>query len=84
MVIITTLYLVLVWLLFFKFKWLPWNKLTQALCLIVGVVILSGFLVGLQGLTPASTHAVIGSSAPSSSFDVWGILVLEFLLVGLW
>jgi len=43
MVIILTLYIALVWLLFFKFKWLPWNKLTQWLCLIVGVVILSGF-----------------------------------------
>ena len=59
MVLITTLYIALIWLLFFKFKWLPWNKLTQALCLIIGVVILSGFLVGLQGLTPASTQAVI-------------------------
>ena len=59
MVIILTLYLSLIWLLFFKFKWLPWNKLTQWLCLIVGVVILSGFLVGLQALTPSSSEAVI-------------------------
>ena len=59
MVIILTLYIALVWLLFFKFKWLPWNKLTQWLCLIVGVVILSGFLVGLQALTPSSSEAVI-------------------------
>ena len=55
MVIITTLYLALVWLLFFKLKWLPWNKLSQALSLVIGVVIITGFLVGLQGLTPASS-----------------------------
>ncbi len=59
MVIILVLYLSLVWLLFFKLKWLPWNKFTQWFCMITGVVILSGFLVGLQGLTPASTEAVI-------------------------
>jgi len=59
MLIILVLYLSLIWLLFFKLKWLPWNKLTQWLCLIAGVVILSGFLVGLQALTPSSSEAVI-------------------------
>ena len=59
MLIILCLYLTLVWLLFFKFKWLPWNKRTQWGSLIVGVIILSGFLVGLQALTPSSSGAVI-------------------------
>lgn len=59
MVIITTLYCLTVYLVFFKFKLLPWNKATQLIALILGVVILSGFLVGLQGLTPASTQAFI-------------------------
>ena len=59
MLIILALYCSLVWLIFFKFKWLPWNKLTQWICLISGVVILSGFLVGLQALTPSSSQAVI-------------------------
>lgn len=59
MLIITTLYLILVWLLFFKFKWLPWNTATQWLCLLVGAVILTGFLVGLQSLTPSSSQAVL-------------------------
>ncbi len=44
MVIITCLYLALVYLLFFKFRILLWNKISQAICLIVGVVILAGFL----------------------------------------
>jgi len=39
MVIITCLYLALVYLLFFKFRILPWSKISQAVCLIVGVVI---------------------------------------------
>ena len=59
MLIITSLYLALVYLLFFKFKWLPWNRISQIICLIIGVIILTGFLVGLQGLTPSSSQALI-------------------------
>ena len=59
MLIITSLYLALVYLLFFKFKWLPWNRVSQVICLIIGVIILTGFLVGLQGLTPSSSQALI-------------------------
>jgi multidrug resistance efflux pump len=59
MVIITCLYIALVYLLFFKFRVLPWNKASQAIIVLIGTVILTGFLVGLQGLTPASTQATI-------------------------
>ena len=59
MVIISCLYLALVYLLFFKFKLIPWNRVSQAICLIAGVVILTGFFVGLQGLTPSSSQAQI-------------------------
>ena len=59
MVIVTVLYLAIVWLLFFKLKWLPWNGLTKGLTTLVGVVIMTAFLVGLQGLTPSSTQAMV-------------------------
>ena len=59
MLIITSLYLAHVYLLFFKFKWLPWNKASQIICLIIGVIILTGFLVGLKGLTPSSSQSSI-------------------------
>ncbi len=59
MVIITCLYLALVYLLFFKFKLLPWNKISQGLTVLIGVIILTGFLVGLQGLTPVSVQGAI-------------------------
>ena len=49
MLIITTLYLLIVYLVFHKFKLLPWNKASQGICLVVGVIILSGFLVGSAG-----------------------------------
>ncbi len=59
MVIIVGLYGALIYLLFFKFKVLPWNKVSQGLVLLTGVIILAGFLVGLQGLTPASVKGAI-------------------------
>jgi multidrug resistance efflux pump len=59
MLIITCLYLALVYLLFFKFRVLPWNKVSQGLVVLIGTIILTGFLVGLQGLTPSSQQAAI-------------------------
>jgi len=58
-VIITAIYLALVYLLFFRFKLLPWNKPSQGLTVLIGVIILTGFLIGLQGLTPSSDQSAI-------------------------
>ncbi len=43
----------------FKFKLLPWNKISQGLTVLIGVIILTGFLVGLPGLTPVSVKGAI-------------------------
>jgi hypothetical protein len=59
MLIISCLYLLLIYLLFFQFKLLPWNRISQVICLFLGVVILTGILVGLQGLTPSSSQSSI-------------------------
>ncbi len=59
MVIVTVLYLAVVYLLFFKFKLLPWNGLTKGLTALVGTIILTAFLVGLQGLTPSSSQGIV-------------------------
>jgi multidrug resistance efflux pump len=75
MIIISTLYLLLVYLLFFKLKWLPWNKATQAATVVLGVVILSLFLVGLQGLTPASTQAYISGPVVEIAPQVSGRVI---------
>ena len=54
MVIIAVLYGLAVYLVFHKWHLLPWNKVTKLISLVLGVIILSVFLVGLQGLTPSS------------------------------
>ncbi|MGA0336595.1 MAG: HlyD family secretion protein [Luminiphilus sp.] len=72
MLIITGLYLALVYLLFFRLRVIPWNKVSQGLVVLVGVVILSGFLIGLQGLTPASVQGVITGRIIEIAPDVTG------------
>jgi multidrug resistance efflux pump len=59
MTIVVILYVAVVYLIFFKFRVLPWNVISQGLTLLVGVIILMGFLVGLRLLAPASTQAAI-------------------------
>lgn len=75
MVIIATLYCCLVYLVFFKWKLLPWNKATKGVALILGVIILSIFLVGLQGLTPASQQAFISGPVTEIAPQVTGRVV---------
>jgi RND family efflux transporter MFP subunit len=75
MLIIAGLYLGLVYVLFFKLKILPWNKISQGLVVLVGVVILTGFLVGLQGLTPASVQAAITGRVVDIAPEVSGTVI---------
>lgn len=75
MVIVTTLYCLTVYLVFFKWKLLPWNKATQGIALVLGVVILSVFLVGLQGLTPASVQAFITGPVTEIAPQVSGLVI---------
>ena len=75
MVIVSALYLAIVYLLFFKFKLVRWNGLTKALTAVVGVVILTAFLVGLQGLTPSSTQGIIAARILEVSPQVSGRII---------
>ena len=75
MLIVSTLYGLFVYLVFFKLKLLPWNGLTKPITVTVGVVILTGFLVGLQGLTPASTQTFITGPVTEIAPQVSGRVV---------
>jgi multidrug resistance efflux pump len=59
MVIMTTLYLILVWLIFFKLKLLPFNKFWKMVVLVIGIIIVNVFLSGLGTLTPPSSQATV-------------------------
>lgn len=57
MTIITITYLAVLYLVFGKFKWLPWNRLTRLLSIGVGVCVLTWFLTVYKNLTPTSVQA---------------------------
>ena len=59
MSVIVIVYGSLVYLVFFRFKLLPWNRLTQLCTLAVGLIMAVAFLIGIENLTPKSTQAVI-------------------------
>ncbi len=52
-------YLVLVWLVFFKFKWLQFSITWGIVSAFVGVHVLLIFLIGLRFVTPYSTNAKV-------------------------
>ena len=60
MVIIALLYLLLVWLVFFKLKIFAWNWISGTVAGLVGVLIIAVFLALLNTLTPSGRFAVIG------------------------
>src|ERR1700674_392920 len=60
MVIIALLYLCVAWLVFFRFKLLPWNWPWRIVSLILGLAILAVFVALLNTRTPSGRIAVIG------------------------
>jgi multidrug resistance efflux pump len=59
MSVITVVYGTFIYLVFFRFKLLPWTRVTQFITLVVGIVFATGFFIGLENLTPKSKQGVI-------------------------
>lgn len=59
MVIVAVLYAIVVWLVFFKLKLLPWNWLTGTVTVLVGVLLCTVFLGLLSYLAPTGRVTVI-------------------------
>lgn len=60
MLIIIVVYAVLLWLIFFRLKWLPFNWTFGSLAALVGVCIVLVFVALLNTLTPSGRFQVIG------------------------
>jgi multidrug resistance efflux pump len=60
MVIIAILYVAAAWLVFFRFKLLPWNWPSRIVTVLLGGVILAVFVGLLNTLTPSGRIAVVG------------------------
>ena len=52
--ILLGIYAAFVWLIFIKFKWLPWNTGTQVIVVIIPVVALTGLILTLNVVAPSS------------------------------
>jgi multidrug resistance efflux pump len=59
MVFIIGLYFALVYLVFFKFRWLPLNTVTKTIIVGLGVFILLAVLTAMRTLTPTTAQAAV-------------------------
>jgi multidrug resistance efflux pump len=75
MSVIVIVYGSFIYLVFFRFKLLPWNRLTQSILLVVGLVLAVGFLISLENLTPKSSQAVIVGRTVDIAPQVSGLVV---------
>ena len=53
--ILLAIYAVFVWLIFIKFKWLPWNTTSQVTVVIIPIVALSALILTLNVVAPSSS-----------------------------
>ena len=60
MVIIALLYVGVAWLVFFRFRLLPWNWPWRIVTVLLGGAILAVFIALLNTLTPSGRIAVVG------------------------
>ena len=49
------IYSFFVWLIFFKFKWLPWNKISQVTVVVIPIVALTALILMLNVYAPSSS-----------------------------
>lgn len=75
MVIMTTLYLILVYLIFGKFKLLPLTTFWKLVIVVIGIIIVNIFAAGLGTLTPASEQAVVSGYITEIAPQVSGPVV---------
>lgn len=61
MVIIIGLYFALVYLVFFRFRWIPLNVVTKTMIVVLGVFIFLGVITELRTKTPASASATVST-----------------------
>jgi RND family efflux transporter MFP subunit len=59
MLIVLSLYFVVVWLVFIKFKWLPWNRIWKTIVFSIAAFVALIVIGALKYYTPVSASAVV-------------------------
>ena len=53
--ILLAIYSFFVWLIFIKFKWLPWNTTSQVTVVIIPIVAMAALILTLNVVAPSTT-----------------------------
>ncbi|MCW5591409.1 MAG: HlyD family secretion protein [Burkholderiales bacterium] len=53
--ILLAIYAAIVWFVFIKMKWLPWNTVTQAIVIVIPIIGLSALILILNAVAPSSS-----------------------------
>ena len=53
-ILILGVYATIVWLIFFKFKWLPWNVTSMVIVITIPIVALTTMILTLNVVAPSS------------------------------
>ena len=53
-ILLLAIYAFFAWLIFFKFKWLPWNIITQVITITIPVIALTILVLFLNIVAPSS------------------------------
>jgi len=75
MTAIAVLYGSVVYMVFVRFKVLPWNRLTRLVTVLFGIVLLAGFFVAYENLTPGTSRAVVAARIVDVAPQVSGQVV---------
>lgn len=54
-IILLGIYATFVWLIFFKFKWLPWNIVSQVIVVTIPIIVLAAMILFLNIVAPSTT-----------------------------
>ena len=55
-VLLLAIYSLVVWFVFIKMKWLPWNTVTQAIVIVIPIIGLSALILILNAVAPSSSE----------------------------
>ena len=66
-ILLLAIYAFLVWLIFIKFKWLPWNITSQVIVTIIPIVALTILILTLNVVAPSSLVSTTSRTLPGSN-----------------
>jgi RND family efflux transporter MFP subunit len=85
MLIVLSLYFIVVWLVFIKFKWLPWNRVWKTIVFSIAAFVALVVIGALKYYTPVSSGAIVQGDTqrifPLVSGQVVSVAVADTALV---